>query len=246
MIPLPSHQQRLLQRIRPKQRVILHQEWKRLVALHWPVAAEEIQRTLPPGLFVDTYEGRAYAGMVAFAMSKIALPGCAFLAARPFLEFNLRTYVYDHQQRPGVWFYSLNANHRLGVAIARLFFHLQYRFASLRDACDERHASYVARRAGQEFGLSVGVLPEKRTAAEYSLEEFLFERYLYFTHGNPLWIGRICHAPYQLQSCREVHYDAALFRLDGLAPPQGAPCHAAYCEGLQVEAFWPVKSQSLP
>ena len=35
------------------------------------------------------------------------------------MEVNVRTYVYDQASVPGVWFYSLDANQRLAVALAR-------------------------------------------------------------------------------------------------------------------------------
>jgi len=209
--------------------------------MHWTAAAHELQASLPQGLYIDTFQGKAYVGMVAFVMSRICLSGASTFATRPFLEFNLRTYVYDEMQRPGVWFYSLNANHRLGVAVARLMFHLNYQHASIAYASTGRHVSYRAERKGAAFGISANVLKEKSEALPLSLEEFLFERYLYFTQGKALWSGRIFHAPYQLQSCEEINYNAGLFSLDGLSTPGDGPCHAAYADRLQIEAFWPQK-----
>ena len=66
-----------------------------------------------------------------------------------FLELNLRTYVRDRSGNPGVWFYSLDANQSLAVAIARRFFHLPYIFAemSAEHSCDGT-IHYRSRRKG--------------------------------------------------------------------------------------------------
>jgi hypothetical protein len=78
-----------------------------------------IQATLPEGLFVDTFGGTAYLGIVPFFMRNIR-PRC--LPAVPgisnFMELNLRTCVFDRSGVPGVWFYSLDANQWLAVRIA--------------------------------------------------------------------------------------------------------------------------------
>lgn len=100
----------------------MYQRWRDLLFLHWEYPVEQIQQTLPPGLRVDTYHGQAYLGIVPFFMCDIRprfLP--AVRGISHFLELNLRTYVYDEAGVPGVWFYSLDANQRLAVKVARRF-----------------------------------------------------------------------------------------------------------------------------
>ena len=107
---------------------MMHHAWRDLLFLHWRVDPERIQRTLPPGLTVDVFDGAAYVGIVPFFMCDIRPRG---LPAMPglsnFMELNVRTYVHDAQGTPGVWFYSLDCNSRLTVWGARRFFHLPYR-----------------------------------------------------------------------------------------------------------------------
>ena len=65
-----------------------------------------------------------------------------------FLELNLRTYVYDRAGVPGVWFYSLDANQPLAVAIARRFFHLPYQRAKMKSTRTSAGAiRYESRRS---------------------------------------------------------------------------------------------------
>jgi len=48
----------------------MKQDWNHLLFLHWILPTKEIQSQLPEGLFVDTYEGNAYVGIVPFYMEK--------------------------------------------------------------------------------------------------------------------------------------------------------------------------------
>ena len=131
-IPRPMHTPTLTQRLeyqkRPQNKaVVMYQKWRDLLFLHWEFDPQVIQETLPAGLHVDTYQGRAYLGLVPFYMKDIRPRFCPCIPGiSNFLEMNLRTYVFDSTGRPGVWFYSLDANQWLAVRIARRFFHLPY------------------------------------------------------------------------------------------------------------------------
>ncbi len=136
-------------RTRPDASPVMYQSWRDLLFLHWEWDADDIQRSLPSGLRVDRHDGRCYLGVVPFKMRRVRprfvppMPGVS-----DFLELNFRTYAYDASGTPGVWFYSLDANQRLAVAVARRFFHLPYHWARMRvDADDDgaaiRHCAIV-------------------------------------------------------------------------------------------------------
>lgn len=99
---------------------VMHQRWESLLFLHWRVPAATIQQTLPAGLTVDTFEGEAYLGISPFFMRQVrptGLPAVPWLS--DFLELNVRTYVYNADGVPGIWFYSLDCDQPLAVAGAR-------------------------------------------------------------------------------------------------------------------------------
>ncbi|MBV8901140.1 MAG: DUF2071 domain-containing protein, partial [Verrucomicrobia bacterium] len=90
--------------------VVMRQRWLDLLFLHWRWDPVEVQRTLPPGLTVDTWEDDAWIGIVPFAMRGVRPRFCPSVPGiSHFLELNLRTYVRDRLGRPGIWFYSLDA-----------------------------------------------------------------------------------------------------------------------------------------
>lgn len=79
--PPPNEAQRLAARERPGGSPAMYHEWRDLLFLHWEYPVAPLQEQLPEGLFVDTYEGRAYLGIVPFFMQNIrprgfpAVPG---------------------------------------------------------------------------------------------------------------------------------------------------------------------------
>ena len=128
----PEMQQRLVVRNHPGVKPAMHQCWKHLLFLHWAWDPESLQVRLPPGLTIDTWDGHAWLGVVPFYMHNIRpvwSPSIPWVSN--FLELNLRTYVYDEAGRPGVWFFSLDANRSLAVWAARRFFSLPYQHARM-------------------------------------------------------------------------------------------------------------------
>jgi hypothetical protein len=110
----------------------MNHRWESLLFLHWAVSAARVQRTLPAGLTVDTFEGHAYLGIIPFFMRRVRLRGLPPVPGlSAFQELNVRTYVYDKEGVPGVWFYSLSCNQPLAVAAARLFTGLNYMTAKM-------------------------------------------------------------------------------------------------------------------
>ncbi len=49
----------------------MYQRWDDLLFLHWSYDPSAIQSTLPRGLTVDTFEGKAYIGIVPFFMRDV-------------------------------------------------------------------------------------------------------------------------------------------------------------------------------
>ncbi len=202
-VPEPSERRLLDERQPPTSAAVGYQRWAELLFLHWLVEPQRVQATLPPGLRVDTWRGRAFVGVVPFFMERIRP---AFLPPVPglswFHELNVRTYVVDAAGRPGVWFYSLDCDQPIAVWLARRLFHLPYRHAMFRSRRTDGAIAYECEVTGQA---SAHRFEWKRpdTGTENvpgSLEFFLLERYRLFSadaRGN-LHSGRVHHAPYRV------------------------------------------------
>ena len=225
----------------PEQPVVMYQRWEELLFLHWSVLPKVIAKTLPPGLRVDTFNERAWIGVVPFFMSGVrprflpALPSVSF-----FQELNLRTYVIDEYGRRGVWFYSLDTSHRLPVWIARTFFHLNYVHARMwATRSNDGVVDYFSVRNRQESPQRFQWRREGDVGAaeEGTLEYFLVERYRLYAYNykrRHLLTGCVSHEPYQIQGAAVDAYSKELFQLNGVEVPASAPESVVASKGAQV------------
>jgi uncharacterized protein YqjF (DUF2071 family) len=104
----------------------MRQHWGKLLFMHWAIDPEFLRPLIPSQLSIDTFDGKAWIGVVPFTMWGIR---ASFLPPIPgtsaFHELNVRTYVH-FKGVPGVWFFSLDAASSLAVWGARTFYHLPY------------------------------------------------------------------------------------------------------------------------
>jgi uncharacterized protein len=240
----------VVMRVWPPTPPLMHMRWHELAFLHWPVAAETLEPHIPAPLRLDTKDGQAWLAVVPFRMSGIRghmlpeVPG-----ASRFLELNVRTYVTDGEH-PGVWFFSLEANHGLAVRAARLGFHLPYMDAHITQHQHEHWWHYRSVRThwrepsavfmGQ-YRPSGAVIP----AAAGSLEHWLTERYCLYSsdrHGR-VYRGDIRHVPWPLQACDvELEHNTMA---ESLGIRLVGPPLAHYAERLDVEA-WGLRGVVVP
>ncbi len=237
---------RLRERERPEGPIVMYQRWSELLFLHWPMEAKRIQQTLPEGLYVDTFDGNAWIGVVPFQMQAVRpryLPAAPGLSAFP--ELNLRTYVYDAEGRPGVWFYSLDTPNRIANWIAQKFFHLNYRRARMRVAVTGGQLRYQSELwMGTDWDARQYYTWQREgkrdQAVPGSLEFFLVERYRLFAYDparRRLLSGQVHHTPYLLQSGSLNRYTKRLFELSGFVSPSGPPASVLMSAGVDVQIY---------
>ena len=183
----------------------MEQSWRDLLFAHWPVAADAMRALVPRELELDLRDGSAWVAVTPFRMSGVrwrGLPPVPGTSAFP--EMNLRTYVVVGD-RPGVYFFSLDAGNPLAVAAARLFLGLPYHWAAM--ACERFGAgiSYLSERKSEgrapvAFRGYYEPEPKVFTAVPGTLEHWLIERYcLYTVRGGRVQRLEIDHDPWPLQ-----------------------------------------------
>jgi uncharacterized protein YqjF (DUF2071 family) len=221
----------------------MYHNWRRLLFLHWAWEAAAVQATLPPGLTVETWDGRAWIGVVPFAMRRVRprfLPQMGRLSN--FLELNVRTYVRDAHGRTGVWFYSLDCSQSLAVWAARKFFGLPYFCADLRERKQDGMTYYHCQREGSRAVAHFEYVRqgEPAWAMAGSLEEFLVERYRLFARRNGrLLTVEVSHEPYPLQPVEVIRWGTSPLVQAGFDPGDAPPDHAVFARGVDVEIFTP-------
>ena len=228
----------------PRAPWVMRMTWQDLAFLHWRVDADVIQRRLPPGLHVDLHRGEAWLGIVPFTMRSVRprftvdVPGLSH-----FPELNVRTYVTDGE-KPGVWFFSLDAHNRVAVRLARTTFHLPYFDAQMR--C-ERHGEIVDYESTRTHRAE----PAARLRARYGpldaprdddadLVRWLTERYCLYaaTPEQRVLRGEVHHMPWVVRPGWCTIDEESLCTGDGLPAVEGEPLvHVA--ESIDVVAWAP-------
>jgi uncharacterized protein len=225
---------------------VMLQRWERLTFLHWSYDPATVQQVLPSWLRADTYDGVAWVGLVPFFMRVATAGGRQVPWVSGFCETNVRTYVRDPQDRPGIWFLSLDAARAGAAAVARATYRLPYFWSRMRLVQRGGQVAYgcqrvwpgprpVTSRVRIEVGgrFSAGELGER--------DHFLTARWVLFSEaGGWRRFARAQHEPWPLQRARALAVDDHLIAAAGLPPPHGEPL-AHYSAGVGVRIGRPEK-----
>jgi len=241
----PDSIDRVTPTLEPDAQVVIRQDWHHLLFLHWEVPPSELQALLPPGLDLDTFEGKAYIGLVPFTLTgvrPILTPPLPWISS--FHEVNVRTYVHRGGRDPGVWFFSLDASSSIAVAAARAAYKLPY-FHSQIDFEASSRIQFNARRDDDRGTMPANVrveyaptdMPPSR-AAVGSLEHFLVERYLLYAvdEGHDLYRARVHHQPYPIQRAELFHLEDTLVWAAGVRKSE-EPQHRHYAREVNVKIY---------
>ena len=236
---------RLKVRKRPAGAPIMHQDWGKLLFMHWRVDEKLVRPLIPDALTLDTYDGSAWVAIAPFTMWDIrafppllpALPGLSSMH-----ELNVRTYVY-FEDVPGVWFFSLDTDSRAAVLAARNLYHLPYHYADIQLEQTGKRIDY-ALSADEDppivFDASWNIGEPLPEAQPGSLEFFLTERYaLYAEDDERLYRARIHHQPWPLQTAELIKFNTNILEANGLPQPVEEPL-LHYAEEVNVD-IWPLE-----
>jgi uncharacterized protein YqjF (DUF2071 family) len=226
------------------------QLWHDLLFAHWPVPLTALRPVIPPALEVDTYAGQAWLGVVPFGMDRV-YPRRAFPVPwlSRFLELNVRTYV-KVEDKPGVYFFSLDAANPIAVEVARRWYRLPYYNAhmTLRRGRNEQRQYHSFRThagaAPAEFKAAYRPAGPAFRAAPGSLEAWLTERYCLYTvnRQGQAFRGEIHHTPWPLQPAEaEVEVNTMALPHGLRLPDQGRrPALLHFARRLET-IEWPIR-----
>jgi uncharacterized protein len=237
---------RLAARHRPGGQPVMHQNWGKLLFMHWRINKDLLRPHIPLDLEIDTFSGSAWIAVTPFTMWDVR-PFPPFLPALPGLnsmnETNVRTYVH-YNGVPGVWFFSLDTDSSAAVIAARTFFHLPYYDAEIDFEQNGDHINYQLVREDEpaaEFQASWTIGKKLPVSQPGSREFFLTERYVLYTENDgELYQARIHHQPWALQKAELEEFDSNIIAASGLPEPDGEPL-LHYAEEVNVD-IWPLEN----
>lgn len=220
---------------------VMAQTWDDLLFAHWRVPAESLARFVPQALEIDRYDGSAWLGVTPFVLTDLRLRATLPLPwLSTFPELNVRTYVIV-EDKPGVWFFSLDAGSRLAVEAARRMYKLPYFHARMSAESGSGGIDYRCERLedpDRRFDGRYRPSGDEFEAEPGSLEHFLTERYcLYAVDRGRIGRAEIHHPPWPLRPA-ELEPGA-----NTMPPPElaleGPPlCHFARRQDVVI---WPLR-----
>jgi uncharacterized protein YqjF (DUF2071 family) len=184
----------------PQRTWLQAQTWDHLLFAHWRADAQALRALVPASVPIDTFDGSAWLGITPFRLSGLRLRGTLPVpVASSFLELNVRTYA-TIDDKPGIWFFSLDAESSFAVEAAKRAYRLPYHRARMSAERRGDWIDYRSARTGARFGGSFrpsGAVSPPRAG---TLEHFLTERYcLYTVHEGGVHRADIHHPPWPLQ-----------------------------------------------
>jgi len=227
----------------PQKPWLMTQTWRQLLFAHYPIEPDFIAPFIPKGLELDTCDGQAWVSVVPFKMG-FRLRYSPFEVK--FDELNVRTYVI-HDKKPGVFFFSLDANDLFTVVGARLTFSLPYHLAKMELQKTPAHISFSSQRYGSpagkhQFEAKYQPVSDVYHAEAQTLDHWLAERYCLYSVANngTLYRGDIHHRPWPLQQA-EANFGMNTLFQDDKQLLTGEPQLFHYSEHLDIIIWAPEK-----
>jgi uncharacterized protein len=224
---------------------LMGQTWHHLLFAHWAIPPETLQRLIPEPLELDLRDDKAWLGVTPFVIGGLRLRGTPPLPwLSRFPELNVRTYVvYD--DRPGIYFFSLDAARVAAVAAARRAYRLPYFHAKMDARRDGHSVRYESRRtdaSGPSAELRARYEPTgpRMQIDDGSLERWLAERFCLYVVDERKRALRadIHHAPWPLQPA------GAVIDRNTMAKPLGLeldPDPLLHYSARQDTLIWPLE-----
>ena len=213
----------------PETSWMMTQTWHDLLFAHWRIDVGKLRDKVPSPFEVDVFDGTGWLAVVPFRMTNVAPRGVPSIPwVSEFPELNVRTYVRVND-RPGIYFFSLDAGSTLAVRAARTLLNLPYYRATMTVRSKAGAIEYDCRRDdGSPEALLAGSYQPSGPpfqAQMGTLEYFLTERYCLYNlnhRGAPYRLD-IHHPPWPLQPAdaaftRNTMADAAGLSLPDMKP----------------------------
>lgn len=206
-------------------RVFLSAEWRDLVMLNYEVEPGLLNRYVPAGTTLDSFEGKTYVSLVGFRFNRTKILGhfpVPFHAN--FDEVNLRFYVRRNEggdTKRGVVFIAEVVPRRAIAMTARLLYGENYRYCRMRHRLETegptKMAEYRWQVGHQWCRISAQTAGSPTHSQEGSLEQFITEHYWgYSAQGSRGALEyHVSHVPWQVWATAKAGFEGEASSLYG-------------------------------
>jgi len=196
------------------------------------VDEQVLREFVPKQLELDSFQGTTWVSLVAFTMENIRpriLP--SFEPISNFHEVNIRTYVRPND-KPGVYFLSIESSKRLSTWIARTVSELPYRYSNIQRTAN----NYTVDNSEYGDNLSIDYENLRPVAKKTNLDKWLTERYaLYQDSESRINKFEIHHLEWPIEEITIKNLTCKYSRFEKLLT--GQPNLAHWSNGVKVIAW---------
>jgi uncharacterized protein len=236
--------------------VFLSAEWRDLVMLNYEVDSRLLDKYVPCGTVLDSFQGKTYVSLVGFRFCRTKLFG--FLAVplhSDFEEVNLRFYVRrkeGHENRRGVAFIAEIVPKQAVATMARLIYGENYVCLPMKHYIwtdgSKKTVAYQWQAENQWCHLTARAMGAPELPREGSLEQFITEHYWGYStqQGRGSLEYHVSHLPWQVWVSTSAGFEGDASGLYGVELGhvlQRPPRSAFIADGSPVSVF---KGRKLP
>jgi len=235
----------------PAGRAFLSAEWRNLVMLNYRVDPAILERFVPHGTTIDSFQGSTYVSAVGFQFLRTRIFGIVPIPFHAnFDEVNLRFYVRRREAdelRRGVAFIKEIVPRRAIASVARFYYGEKYFALPMRHTIAAGHglsAEYQWKFRGKWCGLRAAATSEASLPSDGSLEQFITEHYWGYSvmRDGESAEYRVAHVPWKVWRASESQFDADSDALYGEGfgdYVRGRPESAFIADGSEVQVHTP-------
>jgi uncharacterized protein YqjF (DUF2071 family) len=231
-------------------RIFLTAEWRDLVMLNYEVDPGLLERQVPAGTELDSFEGKTYVSLVGFCFNKTRLLGkIAVPLHTDFEEVNLRFYVrrrVGEEERRGVCFIAEIVPRRVIAWTARLMYGENYMRFPMEHRITRNEAGTLV-----EYGWSLRerrqrlfleAAQEATAPVQGSLEQFITEHYWGYSRqrSGASIEYRVAHERWRVTAAANAGFEGdgtVIYGATFAAILRGKPVSAILAEGSAVTVF---------
>lgn len=225
---------------------VMHQSWNDLLFIHYPISIEKLKTIVPEHIQLDTFEGMGWISIVPFKMNNVGIRGVPFSVQFP--ELNIRTYVII-DNKPGVYFFSLDASNLPVVFLTKTFLNLPYIHSSMNiQSSLTTNTEFICQRKSKKeneekvlFSCRYRATSAPFTTKNGTLDYWLTERYCFYTTNKKgqLRICEILHQAWPIQQAEVEIINNSLPIMQYIDDKNYTPL-VHYSSGVDVR-IWPLK-----
>lgn len=230
-----------------RQTRFLTAEWKGLVMFNYAVDASLVERFVPTGTELDSFEGSTYVSLVGFEFNRTRIFGFPVPFHQTFEEVNLRFYVRRSSKRGVVFIRELVPRYAV-AAIARFAFNENYSCVAMSHRIEPRaeggavEAEYAWGSGPDRCVMRIETEGPSFLPVDGSVGQFITEHYWGYAaqpRGGCLEY-EVQHARWRIKSAKRAEFSGNLAGLYGVEMAQALmrnPDSAFLAEGSPVTVF---------